>query len=97
MKFEEAIVKISNDIFSDKNMAGPYPIKVLQGSGLKCVDVKGYRIIQQNPNTTTRFADAANRGFRITWVLKGKMYTGQGTVNGRFFSNMHTVDFINYT
>lgn len=97
MKFEDAVARISQDIFSGKDKAGIYPIKVIQGSGLRCVDVGEFRIVEQNPNTTTRFAAAAERGFRITWVLKRKMYTGQGTVNGRFFPNMHKVDFTETT
>ena len=53
-----------------------YPIKKFS-SGIKYVDLFGYRFIEQNRNKKSEWGKKAREGHKIMWVIKGRRYISQ--------------------
>ena len=53
-----------------------YPIKKFS-SGIKYVDLFGYRFIEQNRNKKSEWGKKAREGHKIMWIIKGRRYIGQ--------------------
>ena len=53
-----------------------YPIKKFS-SGLRYVDLLGYRFIEQNPKKQSQWAKKAREGHKILWGFKGRRYIVQ--------------------
>jgi len=47
----------------------PIRLKTSRGKPLRHYKIKGYTVIEQNPNTHTEFAQMAKEGWRIMWVI----------------------------
>ena len=50
-----------------------YPIKKFS-SGIKYVDLFGYRFIEQNRNKKSDWGKKAREGHKIMWIIKGRRY-----------------------
>jgi hypothetical protein len=50
-----------------------YPIKKFS-SGIKFVDLFGYRFIEQNRNKKSEWGKKAREGHKIMWIIKGRRY-----------------------
>jgi hypothetical protein len=46
-------------------------------SGIKYVDVFGYRYIEQNRNKKSEWGKKARDGHKIMWIIKGRRYIAQ--------------------
>jgi hypothetical protein len=79
-KLEEKGLKIYNAIFQgEKNVEIDeieYPIKKFS-SGIKYVDLFGYRFIEQNKNKKSEWGKKAREGHKIMWIIKGRRYISQ--------------------
>ncbi len=53
-----------------------YPIKKFS-SGIKYVDLFGYRFIEQNYRKKSEWAKKAREGHKIMWIIKGRRYLVQ--------------------
>jgi len=53
-----------------------YPIKKFS-SGIKYVDLFGYRFIEQNRNKKSEWGKKAREGHKIMWIIKGRRYISQ--------------------
>ncbi len=53
-----------------------YPIKKFS-SGIKYVDLFGYRFIEQNRRKKSEWAKKAREGHKIMWIIKGRRYIAQ--------------------
>ena len=53
-----------------------YPIKKFS-SGLRYVDLLGYRFIEQNPKKQSQWAKKTQEGHKIMWGFKGRKYIAQ--------------------
>ncbi len=53
-----------------------YPIKKFS-SGIKYVDLFGYRFIEQNKNKKSEWGKKAREGHKIMWIIKGRRYLSQ--------------------
>ena len=53
-----------------------YPIKKFS-SGIKFVDLFGYRFIEQNKNKKSEWGKKAREGHKIMWIIKGRRYISQ--------------------
>ena len=53
-----------------------YPIKKFS-SGIKYVDLFGYRFIEQNKNKKSEWGKKAREGHKIMWIIKGRRYISQ--------------------
>jgi hypothetical protein len=77
---EEKGLKIYNAIFQgEKNVEIDeieYPIKKFS-SGIKYVDLFGYRFIEQNKNKKSEWGKKAREGHKIMWIIKGRRYMVQ--------------------
>jgi len=73
---EKALI-IFNAIFEGKKSAEidgvEYPIEKFS-SGIKYVDLFGYRFIEQNRNKPSEWGKKAKEGHKIMWVMKGRAY-----------------------
>ncbi|MFX1377955.1 MAG: hypothetical protein ACFFA4_02580 [Promethearchaeota archaeon] len=73
-------LKIFNAIFEgQKNVeieGIEYPIKKFS-SGVKYVDLFGYRYIEQNRNKKSEWGKKAREGHKIMWIIKGRSYIAQ--------------------
>ena len=73
-------LKIYNAIFKGEKrieLEGiEYPIEKFS-SGIKYVDLFGYRFIEQNRNKKSEWAKKARDGHKIMWVIKGRQYIAQ--------------------
>lgn len=60
---------------------------------VRAKDGKIYRVIKQNPDKDSKFAQMARNGAKICWILRENgiqlEYTGSGVINGQFIENMH--------
>ena len=78
---------IAEGIFSDKDIieieGESYKVKVFTKSGLKYVDVGEYRIVEQNPKKSSKWAQMARDGKQILWVFRGRSYYAR-VVDGQF-------------
>jgi len=70
-------LKIYNAIFEGKKTVEidevDYPIKKFS-SGIKYVDLFGYRFIEQNRKKKSEWAKKAREGHKIMWIIKGRRY-----------------------
>ncbi|MFX0023813.1 MAG: hypothetical protein ACFE9S_15915 [Candidatus Hermodarchaeota archaeon] len=73
-------LKIYNAIFDKKKSVEideiEYPIKKFS-SGVKYVDLFGYRYIEQNKNKKSEWGKKARQGHKIMWIIKGRRYIAQ--------------------
>jgi len=79
-KLEENGFKIFEAIFERKKSVEideiEYPIKKFS-SGVKYVDLFGYRYIEQNRNKKSEWGKKAREGHKIMWIIKGRRYIAQ--------------------
>ena len=73
-------LKIFEAIFESKKSVQiddiEYPIKKFS-SGIKYVDLFGYRFIEQNRNKKSEWGKKAREGHNIMWIIKGRSYIAQ--------------------
>ncbi|MDX1797167.1 MAG: hypothetical protein R3255_00825 [Candidatus Lokiarchaeia archaeon] len=73
-------LKIYNAIFERKKIVEideiDYPIKKFS-SGIRYVDLFGYRYIEQNRNKKSEWGKKAREGHKIMWIIKGRRYIAQ--------------------
>jgi len=73
-------LKIFDAIFETKKIVEiddiEYPIKKFS-SGVKYVDLFGYRYIEQNRNKKSESGKKAREGHKIMWIIKGRRYIAQ--------------------
>jgi len=73
-------LKIFNAIFESQKSVEiegiEYPIKKFS-SGVKYVDLFGYRYIEQNRNKKSEWGKKAREGHKIMWIIKGRRYIAQ--------------------
>lgn len=50
-----------------------YPINSFS-SGVRYVDIFGYRYIEQNRNKKSEWGKKARQGHKIMWIIKGRRY-----------------------
>ena len=74
---KEKGLKIYHAIFEKKKTVEieeiDYPIKKFS-SGIKYVDLFGYRFIEQNRNKKSEWGKRAREGQKIMWIIKGRSY-----------------------
>ena len=79
-------LKIYNAIFEDKKSVEieeiEYDIKKFS-SGIKYVDLFGYRYIEQNRNKKSEWGKKAREGHKIMWIIKGRRYLAR-IMDGEF-------------
>ncbi|MFX0000611.1 MAG: hypothetical protein ACFE9Q_03465 [Candidatus Hodarchaeota archaeon] len=79
-KLKENGLKIYTAIFERKKSVIieeiEYPIKKFS-SGVKYVDLFGYRYIEQNRNKKSEWGKKAREGHKIMWIIKGRRYIAQ--------------------
>ena len=51
-----------------------YPIKKFTSSGVRYVDLFGYRFIEQNRNKPSPWGQKAREGSQIMWIIEGRKY-----------------------
>ncbi|NHJ22211.1 MAG: hypothetical protein EAX91_14795 [Candidatus Lokiarchaeota archaeon] len=77
---KEKGLKIYNAIFQGEKSVEiddiDYPIKKFS-SGIKYVDLFGYRFIEQNKNKKSEWGKKAREGHKIMWIIKGRSYISQ--------------------
>ena len=73
-------LKIYNAIFKGEKRVElegiEYPIEKFS-SGIKYIDLFGYRFIEQNRNKKSEWGKKAREGHKIMWVIKGRKYVAQ--------------------
>jgi len=73
-------LKIYNAIFQGEKSVEldeiQYSIKKFS-SGIKYVDLFGYRFIEQNKNKKSEWGKKAREGHNIMWIIKGRRYLSQ--------------------
>ena len=79
-ELKENGLKIYNAIFEGKKSVEiddiKYSIKKFS-SGIKYVDLFGYRYIEQNRNKKSEWGKKAREGHKIMWIIKGRRYVAQ--------------------
>jgi len=79
-------LKIYNAIFQgEKNVEIDeisYPIKKFS-SGIRYLDLFGYRFIEQNMQKKSEWGKKAREGHKIMWIIKGRRYISQ-IVDGKY-------------
>ena len=74
---KEKGLKIYNAIFEGKKIVEidevEYPLKKFS-SGIKYLDIFGYRFIQQNWKKKSEWGKKAREGHKIMWIIKGRRY-----------------------
>ncbi|MFX0077437.1 MAG: hypothetical protein ACFE96_18495 [Candidatus Hermodarchaeota archaeon] len=77
---EEKGLKIYNAIFQGVKTVViddiEYQIKKFS-SGVKYVDLFGYRFIEQNKQKKSEWGKKAREGHKIMWIIKGRRYISQ--------------------
>jgi hypothetical protein len=77
---EEKGLKIYHAIFQGEKTVQideiEYPIRKFS-SGIKYVDLFGYRFIEQNKNKKSEWGKKARQGHKIMWIIKGRRYISQ--------------------
>ncbi|MFX1375274.1 MAG: hypothetical protein ACFFA0_05635 [Promethearchaeota archaeon] len=70
-------LKIYQAIFEKKKTVEideiEHPIKKFS-SGIKYVDLFGYRFIEQNRNKKSEWGKKAREGHKVMWIIKGRRY-----------------------
>ena len=73
-------LNIYNAIFNRKKSVEideiEYAIKKFS-SGVRYVDLFGYRYIEQNRNKKSEWGKKAREGHKIMWIIKGRRYIAQ--------------------
>ncbi len=79
-------LKIYNVIFEGKKSVEiddvEYPIKKFS-SGIKYLDLFGYRYIEQNWRKKSEWGKKAREGHKIMWIIKGRRYVAR-IMDGEF-------------
>ncbi|MFX1478390.1 MAG: hypothetical protein ACFFCI_09675 [Promethearchaeota archaeon] len=74
---KEKGIKIYNAIFEGRKSVKlddiEYPIEKFS-SGIKYIDLFGYRFIEQNRNKKSEWGKKAREGQKIMWIIKGRRY-----------------------
>ncbi len=69
---------IYNAIFEGKKIVEidgiEYPVKKFSSSGVKYIDIFGYRFIEQNSRKKSEWGKKAREGHKIMWIIKGRTY-----------------------
>ncbi|KON28843.1 hypothetical protein AC481_00300 [miscellaneous Crenarchaeota group archaeon SMTZ-80] len=77
---KEKGLKIYNALFERKKCVIingiEYPIKKFS-SGIKYLDLFGYRFIEQNWKKKSEWGKKAREGHKIMWIIKGRSYIAQ--------------------
>ena len=77
---KEKGLKIYNAIFQGEKIVEideiEYPIKKFS-SGIKYVDLFGYRLIEQNYRKKSEWGKKAREGHKIMWIIRGRRYISQ--------------------
>lgn len=77
---KETGIKIFNALFEGKKKVVidniDYPIKKFS-SGIKYLDLFGYRFIEQNWKKPSEWGKKAREGHKIMWIIKGRTYLAQ--------------------
>ncbi|MGD2245621.1 MAG: hypothetical protein PVI11_03640 [Candidatus Aminicenantes bacterium] len=77
-ELEEIGKKIYGAIFNDESSVEidgiRYPIKKFSASGVRYLDLFGYRFIEQNRNKPSQWGQRAREGHNIMWIIKGRRY-----------------------
>ncbi len=77
---KEKGLKIYNAIFQGENSVEideiEYSIKKFS-SGIKYLDLFGYRFIEQNYRKKSEWGKKAREGHKIMWIIKGRRYISQ--------------------
>ena len=77
---KEKGIKIYNAIFQGGKSVEideiQYPIKKFS-SGIKYIDLFGYRFIEQNYRKKSEWGKKAREGHKIMWIIKGRRYISQ--------------------
>ena len=77
---KENSLKIFNAIFERQKSVEidgiEYLIKKFS-SGVKYVDLFGFRYIEQNRNKKSEWGKKAREGHKIMWIIKGRRYIAQ--------------------
>ena len=77
---KEKGLKIYNGIFQGEKSVEideiDYPIKKFS-SGIKYLDLFGYRFIEQNYRKKSEWGKKAREGHKIMWIIKGRRYISQ--------------------
>ena len=77
---KEKGLKIYNAIFQGEKSVEldeiQYPIKKFS-SGIKYIDLFGYRFIEQNYIKKSEWGKKAREGHKIMWIIKGRRYMYQ--------------------
>lgn len=69
-----------HEVIHDPNFAGLeidgvyHPVQVNKKKNLRFMTYQGRVVIQQNPNTGSKYAKRARDGEKISWVIKGDQY-----------------------
>jgi hypothetical protein len=79
-------LKIFDAIFEGKKKVEidevEYPIKKFS-SGIRYIDIFGYRYIEQNRRKKSEWGKKAREGHKIMWIIKGRRYIAQ-IMDGEF-------------
>ena len=79
-KLKEKGLEIYNAIFHGEKKVEideiEYTIKKFS-SGIKYVDLFGYRFIEQNKHKKSEWGKKAREGHKIMWIIKGRRYISQ--------------------
>ena len=77
---KEKGIKIYNAIFQGEKSVEldeiDYPIRKFS-SGIRYVNLFGYRFIEQNKNKKSEWGKKAREGHKIMWIIKGRRYLSQ--------------------
>lgn len=79
LKIYKAIFEGKKDVEIDEI---EYPIKKFS-SGIKYVDLFGYRFIEQNWRKKSEWGKKAREGRKIMWIIKGRRYIAR-IMDGEF-------------
>jgi hypothetical protein len=83
---KEKGLKIYNAIFQGNKTVIiddiEYPIKKFS-SGIKYLDLFGYRFIEQNWKKKSEWGKKAREGHKIMWIIKGRKYMVQ-IIDGKY-------------
>jgi hypothetical protein len=77
-ELKEIGIKIYTAIFNDESNIKidgiKCPINKFASSGVRYVDLFGFRFIEQNRNKPSPWGQRAREGFNIMWIIKGRRY-----------------------
>ncbi|HMF33728.1 MAG TPA: hypothetical protein VKK79_20050 [Candidatus Lokiarchaeia archaeon] len=91
MDLEQAALLATDSIFTDLPSVDlddvAYDVHALLRVGLRFVDIEvegeKYRVMEQNPNKASKWAEMARNGSQIAWIFKGGRYYAR-VVDGQF-------------